>query len=307
MAETKKAIETKREGTILQLLFPSDVKPCNLIQQRPSIRRILKSLYNLFPTVPKLGSTVTCDICVCDLGDLDNLKYSAEILFKAATKDSDSSLSAYDQVIFVNNAGSLGTLAGVGTEKDSEALLNISKTFAFNVTSSCYLTAEIVRLYHTSNLKSDNLVIINISSLAALQPFETWSVYCAGKSARNMFHQVLALETASNDNINILNYAPGPLDTDMQAEIRESETINRETREYFRGLKDSNTLVQVNDSAAKMVKIILSKSYVSGCHIDYYDEVPGIDNFTEGQTALSTSNPKTDITGGCTSCGCSSQ
>ena len=49
--------------------------------------------------------------------------------------------------------------------------------------------------------------VINISSLAALQPFVTWGNYCAGKAARDALFKVLALEESENEaskNIGIL-------------------------------------------------------------------------------------------------------
>ena len=46
--------------------------------------------------------------------------------------------------------------------------------------------------------------VINISSLAALQPFVTWGNYCAGKAARDALFKVLALEeNGSEDYSNI--------------------------------------------------------------------------------------------------------
>lgn len=58
------------------------------------------------------------------------------------------------------------------------------------------------------------LEIVNISSLCAVQPFKSWGLYCAGKAARDMLFKVLADE---EPNILVLNYAPGPLDNEMQA------------------------------------------------------------------------------------------
>lgn len=34
-----------------------------------------------------------------------------------------------------------------------------------------------------------NNVLVNVSSLAALQPFESWCGYSSGKAARDMFHR----------------------------------------------------------------------------------------------------------------------
>jgi sepiapterin reductase len=101
-----------------------------------------------------------------------------------------------------------------------------------NITSTAYFTSEIVKKY-TENYYSGakELVIVNISSLAAIKPFSTWSVYCMGKAAREMFHQVLAEEHKnSKSGVKVLNYAPGPLDTDMQKDIREAPLLDAETQ-----------------------------------------------------------------------------
>ena len=44
-----------------------------------------------------------------------------------------------------------------------------------------------------------NKTVINITSLAALQPFVTWGNYCAGKAARDAIFKVLALEEEESD------------------------------------------------------------------------------------------------------------
>lgn len=74
--------------------------------------------------------------------------------------------------------------------------------------------------------------VISIISFRALKFFKILclpGIYCAGKAARDMFHAVLAQEqakkqenatTSTVEKILVLNYAPGPLDTDMQKEIR---------------------------------------------------------------------------------------
>ena len=82
--------------------------------------------------------------------------------------------------------------------------------------------------------RCNNFLVVNVSSLCAVQAFDSWGIYCAGKAARDMYHAVLAQELTkqaaatvegtaggvSGRKMLVLNYAPGPLDTDMQKEIR---------------------------------------------------------------------------------------
>lgn len=73
---------------------------------------------------------------------------------------------------------------------------------------------DCVRVKDLSRVRegASRVKIVNISSLAALQAFESWSVYCAGKAARDMFYQALAKELkvqSLDQSIKVLNYAPG--------------------------------------------------------------------------------------------------
>lgn len=70
-----------------------------------------------------------------------------------------------------------------------------------------------------------------------------------------------------------LNYAPGPLDTDMQTELRESDTIHQPTKEWSVDAFKEGKLVTPEASAAKCIKILQENRFESGAHIDYYDEV----------------------------------
>ncbi len=162
----------------------------------------------------------------------------------------------------INNAGSLGPLSP-SSSFTPENLSQIEAVTTLNVSSFMILTSAFL-----SSPPQDKQ-IINISSLAAVQPFPTWSLYCAGKAARDMYIRCLALE---NPGVNFLNYAPGPMDTEMQSEIRSSDGCDSGTREYFQKAKADGALVDPRDSADKLVGMMVpSPSYESGGHVDYYD------------------------------------
>ena len=125
-------------------------------------------------------------------------------------------------------------------------------------------------------------VIVNVSSLAAIQAFPSWGVYCSGKgiafhntandllpAARDMLHKVLAEEEAKS-NVRVLNYAPGPLDTEMQRITR--ETCSDETlRATFAKMYEEGKLVSPDDSAQKLLLLLDEDNYTQGQHIDYFD------------------------------------
>jgi sepiapterin reductase len=70
--------------------------------------------------------------------------------------------------------------------------------------------------------------------------------------------------------IKTLNYAPGPMDTAMQTSIRE-HCKDEGIKEYYKSLKEKNTLVDPNVSARKLMTLISKNEFSSGAHIDFYD------------------------------------
>jgi len=118
--------------------------------------------------------------------------------------------------------------------------------------------------------KAERVDLVNISSLAAIQGFKSWGVYCIGKAARDMLIQVIASETDPSSNVGVLNYAPGPVNTDMQKEIRTSAPVH-EQRELYTSMFETGKLVSPTATSSKLVSIIERGDYKSGSHLDFYD------------------------------------
>ena len=191
-----------------------------------------------------------------DLGDLDKLERNLEELIEAAKP-----FAQYERIVIVNNAGSLGHL---GKATDMTSLQDFSQIINLNVTSSLWFTTRWARELS----RNENVTIVNISSLCAVQAFPTMSTYCAGKAARDMFHESLAKE---HPLLKILNYAPGAMDTDMTVALREEEKLEDGIRDFFIGAHAKGELIDPKASAAKLVKLVLSGDYESGKHVDYWD------------------------------------
>jgi len=64
------------------------------------------------------------------------------------------------------------------------------------------------------------------------------------------------------------------MDTDMQGAIRESPSVHAPIRDQFIKAFRTNQLVPPEKSAQKCLSIILKDTFVSGSHIDYYDNEP---------------------------------
>ncbi|XP_067835461.1 sepiapterin reductase-like [Heptranchias perlo] len=169
-----------------------------------------------------------------------------------------------ERLLLINNAGSLGDISKFVVDFTKPA--EVSGYLALNFTSAVCLTASVLKAFP----KRENLLrtVINVSSLCAIQPFKSWSLYCAGKAAREMMFRVLAAE---EPDVRVLNYAPGPLDTEMQEKAR-SESADPELRQAFTSMHQNGRLVDCRDSAGKLVDILVRDEFESGAHVDYYDQ-----------------------------------
>uniref|UniRef100_A0A8C3BUJ8 Sepiapterin reductase n=1 Tax=Cairina moschata TaxID=8855 RepID=A0A8C3BUJ8_CAIMO len=166
-------------------------------------------------------------------------------------------------LLVVNNAGSLGDISKSFLDLTDPAEINTY--FAFNVTSALCLTTAALQAF--GKRPGSSRMVVNISSLCALKPFKNWALYCSGKAARDMMFQVLALE---EPDVRVLNYAPGPLDTDMQLLAR-TKTGDPEMRRHFQSLQESGQLIDCSVSAQKLLKLLEEDAFSSGAHVDFYD------------------------------------
>ena len=206
---------------------------------------------------------------VADLSDLDTLEQTVEEMFGQLEK------RTYDRAILINNAGSLGYL---GRCSDMTSLGKLQRAIDFNVTSSSWISLQFVHKLSSSPSEKicracSCIVVVNISSLCAIEPFSTMSVYCAGKAARDLFHSVLAKEESdAATSVRVLNYAPGMCETAMSEELAESDRLDSKLSSMYRTALKDKTMVQPKDTAEKLVGIIERNGWRNGAHVDYWDD-----------------------------------
>lgn len=147
------------------------------------------------------------EVVIMDLGDVSAFDKAANSLFVDGLLD-----FVYSRTTFVNNAGSL-TLGYAG--RNSPSATEMDAYVRLNMTSPNYLTESLVRLLIESKLNTAEVRIVNVSSLVAIQNFPSWGQYAGVKAGREMFHKNIALEWTDNTQLKVINYAPGPLDTNV--------------------------------------------------------------------------------------------
>lgn len=191
--------------------------------------------------------------------------------------------AAYDRMFVVHNAGTLGELCYTQEWSNFEAL---DSYWQLNLTSVCWLNKRMLEVFGVeqgelsgkgssdASHSSCRLIIMNITSLCAIEPFESNSLYCTGKAAREMHHRVIAKEQVPFGRVRVLNYSPGPMDTDMQRQLRENPKVHEPLRRMFAEMKSSGKLVAPEHSSSLGVRYILKDEYECGAHVDYYDIAP---------------------------------
>ncbi len=178
-----------------------------------------------------------------DLSDMMETERFLQIAFK--------SLENPTQIVLINNAGMLGNIAYVG---DFQSKI-LEQTVNLNLASPILLTNHFLKKYQTTHCPK---LILNISSGAGRKSYDGWATYCATKSAMDMFSEVMAMEQKLRaSDVRIFSVAPGVVDTEMQAQIREnSNLLNFSNFERFLALKDEHQLASPTEVAQKIALII---------------------------------------------------
>ncbi|KAL2100299.1 hypothetical protein ACEWY4_004693 [Coilia grayii] len=203
----------------------------------------------------KAGLITRC--VVADLGvknDVENVVRE----IRATASNSD-----INQLLLINNAASLGDISRFA--RSFTDLHEVNAYLSLNVSSALCLTAGVLEAFpRRQDLRR---CVVNVSSLCAVQPFPSWVLYCTGKAARDMTFNVLAKE---EPDIRVLNYAPGPLDTDMQVAAR---TISGDAglKETCVNMHAKGQLLTCEESCSKLIKVLLKDEYQSGTHLDFND------------------------------------
>ena len=188
-----------------------------------------------------------------DLGNLTELDQMMEPIWARTRAE------GYTRALLFHNAGSVGELTFT---QDWTSVENLRQYNDFNVTSMMWLSKRFLELFGAprddqstvdqvpkyfgrNDPRNDSAsgknqpwsactsVIVNVSSLCASEPFHCMNMYCTGKAARKMHMRMIAKEQSHSNVLRTLSYSPGPMNTEMQREIRDTETHYKPTREFF--------------------------------------------------------------------------
>jgi sepiapterin reductase len=181
--------------------------------------------------------------------------------------------SAGGRGLVIENAGVIHPIGPLGHKDVSSE--EITRSVDVNTRHFAHSVHFFARLARSLDAPPKPHVFVNISSLAALQPFPTWSLYCASKAFRDMLVRGLADES-DPARVRALSYAPGPCDTDMQGDIRASgDRCDAGIQRYFADMKSDGRLVTPDETAAVLVRLVAGDvEFSSGAHVDIFDINP---------------------------------
>jgi benzil reductase ((S)-benzoin forming) len=154
----------------------------------------------------------------------------------------------WEEVLLINNAGMLSPLAPVSAISDEAIAFNLNVNF----NSAIRIIAAFIRHFGDTAVPK---TLVQISSGAALRGYGSWSLYCASKAGLEHFIRALAAEQSlARYPVTCVNFDPGVMDTEMQAEIRSRSTAEFPDVGRYITRKQQGLLRQPQDVAAALVK-----------------------------------------------------
>jgi len=217
------------------------------------------------------GATLKC-FCIGN-AELDTIDTIDKLVIPGINKvvQAAQASNPITNAYLINNAGTTGDLSKKVSHYGSQEVKNY---FDVNIVSYVSLVSGFIKLFREPQASDESpfppdLTIVNISSLLAVQAFPNWGLYASGKAARDMFLKVVAAEEKDN-HVKTLSYAPGPLDNEMQSQVRAS-LGDPEQKKIYSSMAEEGKLVKMEESANKLLALVFSNDYESGVHIDFYD------------------------------------
>eukprot|EP01114_Cavostelium_apophysatum_P001989 TRINITY_DN11740_c0_g1_i1.p1 TRINITY_DN11740_c0_g1~~TRINITY_DN11740_c0_g1_i1.p1 ORF type:complete len:299 (-),score=26.95 TRINITY_DN11740_c0_g1_i1:38-862(-) len=206
------------------------------------------------------------DILAADLSDLDGLEVALIAVFSKIDK------TRVQRAYLFNNAGSMRYPLN-GRDMTDHRL--IRKSIDENFTSVAIITSLFLRNFRPGeeNPSVRQSYIVNISSGAAAMPFATWSLYCAEKSAREMYHMVIGKEEEES-KVKTLNYRPGMVHTQMQDTFQEVSENQSSTKAFLAKVLKEGQMLTPTQSIDVLFQVLEKNDYESGSHVDVYTVKP---------------------------------
>lgn len=165
-----------------------------------------------------------------------------------------------------NNASQIGPIRRLEELQAEE----IDRVVRVNLTGSIAITAQFLR--HVKEHPKLRAEVLNISTGVSIRPLAGWSLYCSSKAGLNLVNMSIAEETKDWPNpVRTVAVNPGPVDTEMQREIRASSPSQFPDIERFRQLHANGKLATAEAAARKVLALRDRDPFPQGQFVDLKD------------------------------------
>lgn len=159
----------------------------------------------------------------------------------------------FDEILAIANAARIGPVGLAGGLEPAA----VAEHFAVNLASAAVFAGRVLRHFQSHACPK---TLVNISSGAAIRPIRGWSLYGASKAGMEHFVRMLDDEQAAQPHpFSVISVSPGVMDTQMQAEIRDSRVEDFPDLDYFVGLQRGGNLRKPVDVAARVARIVAAR------------------------------------------------
>lgn len=195
-----------------------------------------------------------------DLCDTQKIGAAMKGIFRQVDAESVESIT------LINNAGTIHPIRQIGDREAREAIL---RSVTVNLSAAMLITDHFVR--ETEEWTCPRRVV-NLSTGASKRAVPGWSAYCSAKAGLRMYAHCLMEEQTGRENpVKVLSFAPGVVDTEMQAEIRHAEPDAFPELEKFKNLKTQGTLISPGTVADKLLELIHAPNFGEQLEVDVRD------------------------------------
>ncbi len=171
-----------------------------------------------------------------------------------------------EEITLINNAGTIHPIRMVGESEASDGIVN---NLTVNLTAAVQITDHFVRVTDTWPCPRK---VVNMSTGAATRAVHGWSAYCSAKAGLRMYAQCLTLEQDDRANpVKIVSFSPGVVNTEMQAEIRDSDPNSFPELRKFKDYESQGQLLDPYTVAKKLIEFMNSPDFGNELEVDVRD------------------------------------
>jgi benzil reductase ((S)-benzoin forming) len=156
--------------------------------------------------------------------------------------------SHHDELIFINNAGTIGSIQRVSDQIASD----LEEVMTVNAIVPMLFCQKVIQ-----ENPGKKITLLNISSGAANRPIPSWAAYCSSKIALDRFSETLQLEEIEKmATTRVYSVAPGVVDSKIQEKIRQSSHLDFSSLDNFVELHAKGELLDPKIVVNKLVALV---------------------------------------------------